>query len=29
KFFKRDAQGNPIWTDTYLYAMLAEEWPVK
>lgn len=26
KFFKRDAQGNPIWTDTLLYAMLAEEW---
>lgn len=26
KFFKRDAQGNPIWTDTYLYAILAEEW---
>lgn len=29
KFFKRDAKGNPLWTDTYLYAMLAEEWPVK
>ena len=26
KFFRRDAQGNPIWTDTLLYAVLAEEW---
>lgn len=26
KFFKRDAQDNPLWTDTFLYAILAEEW---
>ena len=25
-FFKRDEAGNPIWKDTYLYAILAEEW---
>ena len=25
-FFKRDGDGNPIWKDTYLYAILAEEW---
>ena len=25
-FFKRDEDGNPIWKDTYLYAILAEEW---
>jgi [ribosomal protein S5]-alanine N-acetyltransferase len=25
-FFWRDAQGNPIWKDTYEYAVLAEEW---
>ena len=25
-FFKRTDDGNPIWIDTYQYAMLAEEW---
>jgi RimJ/RimL family protein N-acetyltransferase len=25
-FFKRDEEGNPIWNDTYEYAILAEEW---
>lgn len=25
-FFKHDNEGNPIWTDTYEYAILAEEW---
>ena len=25
-FFHRDGQGNPIWKDTYEYALLAEEW---
>jgi ribosomal-protein-alanine N-acetyltransferase len=25
-FFRRDAQGNPIWKDTYEYAMLKNEW---
>lgn len=25
-FFKRDEAGNPIWNDTYEYAVLAEEW---
>lgn len=24
--FKNDAAGNPIWVDTYEYAILAEEW---
>ena len=29
-FFKRDDSGNPIWNDTYMYAMLATEWtPIK
>jgi len=26
-YFKFDKQGNPIWNDTYTYAMLREEWP--
>ena len=26
KYFKQDALGRPIWTDTYEYAILAEEW---
>lgn len=25
-FFKRDKAGNPVWNDTYEYAILAEEW---
>ena len=25
-FFKRDAKGNPIWQDTYIYGILAPEW---
>ena len=25
-FFKRDASGNPIWLDTYEYAILKEDW---
>jgi len=25
-FFKRDGQGNPVWLDTYIYAILAEEY---
>lgn len=28
-FFKRDENGEPIWHDTYAYAMLSEEWPQK
>ena len=24
-FFRRDAEGNPVWKDTYVYAMLREE----
>ena len=24
-FFRRDADGNPIWTDSYVYAMLVED----
>lgn len=27
--FHTDKSGAPIWKDTYLYAMLAEDWPVK
>ncbi|MCL2773328.1 MAG: GNAT family N-acetyltransferase [Oscillospiraceae bacterium] len=25
-YFKFDSQGNPIWKDTYEYAILREEW---
>lgn len=25
-YFKKDAKGEPIWVDTYEYAMLATEW---
>jgi RimJ/RimL family protein N-acetyltransferase len=25
-FFKRDKAGNPLWIDTYEYAILSEEW---
>lgn len=25
-FFEKDAYGNPIWKDTYEYAILANEW---
>ena len=25
-WFKRDERGDPIWADTYEYAILAEEW---
>ena len=24
--FHRDAQGNPIWKDTYVYAVLSREY---
>ena len=24
-FFRRDADGNPIWKDTFVYAILAED----
>ena len=24
--FHRDEEGQPLWQDTYAYAMLAEEW---
>jgi [ribosomal protein S5]-alanine N-acetyltransferase len=26
--FKTDAQGEPIWFDSYAYAVLATEWPI-
>ena len=26
-WFRRDAQGRPIWQDTYTYAILSSEWP--
>ncbi len=25
-YFKKDEEGNPIWQDTYEYALLEEEW---
>lgn len=25
-YFKRDGAGEPVWCDTYLYAILADEW---
>lgn len=25
-FFKKDVNGNPIWQDTYIYGLLADEW---
>lgn len=25
-YFKTDGQGNPIWVDTYKYAILSDEW---
>ena len=25
-FFFRDENGNPLWKDTYQYAVLVEEW---
>jgi RimJ/RimL family protein N-acetyltransferase len=25
-YFKKDQAGNPIWLDSYEYAVLAEEW---
>ncbi|OQB23383.1 MAG: hypothetical protein BWY11_01988 [Firmicutes bacterium ADurb.Bin182] len=25
-WFKKDEQGNPVWLDTYLYAILRDEW---
>lgn len=28
-FFKKDADGNPIWQDTLLYGLLAGEWQLK
>lgn len=26
--FKKDPQGNPIWLDSYLYALLDSEWRI-
>ncbi|MDL2234093.1 GNAT family N-acetyltransferase [Ruminococcaceae bacterium OttesenSCG-928-L11] len=26
-WFKRDGDGNPIWLDSYEYAILSHEWP--
>ena len=26
-YFKKDQNGEPVWADTYEYAILAEEWP--
>lgn len=28
-FFKRDQDGNPVWLDTYEYAILASEWDAR
>ena len=28
-YFKTNAQGDPLWHDTYAYALLASEWPDK
>lgn len=28
-FFKRDAHGEPLWHDTYAYALLAAEWRAR
>ena len=28
-YFKYDADGNPLWADTYIYAILAAEWATK
>lgn len=28
-FFKRDVDGNPIWHDAYIYAILAEEFTIS
>ncbi len=28
-YFKKDENGNPIWSDTYEYAILADEWHKK
>ena len=25
-YFKKDSLGDPIWSDTYEYGILAEEW---
>lgn len=25
-YFKKDEQGNPVWVDTYEYAILSDEW---
>jgi RimJ/RimL family protein N-acetyltransferase len=25
-YFTTDAAGNPVWADTYIYAILATEW---
>lgn len=25
-YFKKDSEGNPIWADTYLHAILKQEW---
>lgn len=27
-YFKKDENGNPIWSDTYEYAILADEWEI-
>jgi len=26
-YFKTDASGRPLWSDTYEYGLLACEWP--
>lgn len=28
-YFKKDTSGNPIWHDTYEYAILKDEWSVQ
>ena len=25
-YFRKDSDGNPVWQDTYQYAILANEW---
>ena len=25
-FFKTDTEGRPVWLDTYMYAILEDEW---
>jgi Acetyltransferases, including N-acetylases of ribosomal proteins len=28
-YFKKDATGNPLWQDTYIYGMVKDEWEAK